>query len=314
MSNDIFEISDNKLKNIALISQFTDISRELGNIINKILSASNYSFTGYDCTSRVDIRLNAMEILVHDRLFMENYVTYIVKCCDLYKYDKEDSDVALINKDIEDCDSISEINKKSRCKTYKTNIIIIEKIINIYGEFLIKMRELVVRFLNSSSIYCDTSSFIDIKKNFANYKTKYLIYNKSAKTYKFKTTDPKIDIYKQILKKSMKEFNDIYRRYFNVIKYLTYKFNDNSTNNGIADKIITEIINNFNVYNSGDNKFISNNLIEKSIRLYKNNIYLKKDLSLLEQKKLNINIDNVSWSFIILIIIFAIILIEPTLI
>jgi hypothetical protein len=201
-------------------------------------------------------------------------------------------------------------------KLYKKNILNINKILYYYGEFLIEIRNSIIKLLNSSSIYCDKSNIINLNIKLNNYIKQ--IFNFRNNQYIFKSTseEPKINIYKSILSNSMNEFNNIYRKYFNIIKFLIIKnIKENNDYDYYTLKIIQEIINNYNIYNKNNNKYINKNLLNNAFILEcKEYINKFNKFTNKEKKELNINTNNISWSFIILVIIFAIILIEPTII
>jgi hypothetical protein len=197
---------------------------------------------------------------------------------------------------------------------YKTNLYYIDLILNYYGEFIKEVRAISIRLFNSSGIPCDAINAIDLSKKIDMYETKFF-YKTSDKKYKFKTAAT--SLYKKILENAINEFNNTYDKYFNIIRYISYtKLNVNSSPSLNDPKIIirNQIIANYNIYNSGDKKIMDNNLILKKIILEANQIYSRQPLMINERKKLDTNINNVSWSFVILIIIFAIILIEPIII
>ena len=201
-------------------------------------------------------------------------------------------------------------------KLYKKNILNINKILYYYGEFLIEIRNSIIKLLNSSSIYCDKSNIINLNIKLNNYIKQ--IFNFRNNQYIFKSTSeqPKINIYKSILSNSINEFNNIYRKYFNIIKFLIIKnIKENNDYDYYTLKIMQEIINNYNIYNKNNNKYINKNLLNNAFILEcKEYINKFNKFTNKEKKELNINTNNISWSFIILVIIFAIILIEPTII
>ena len=80
-------------------------------------------------------------------------------------------------------------------------------------------------------------------------------------------------------------------------------------------KLINKIINNYNLFASDENKHTINDFYKIIVKL-KSNFQSSKynTMDSLTLKKLNISTNNVSWSFVILIIIFTIILLEPLII
>jgi len=226
----------------------------------------------------------------------------------LYKNDKTTNEL----------ETIDNSNSNDLINTYKNNIININEIVYYYGEFLVEIRNIFIKLFNSSSIYCDKSNIININIKLNQY-IKQLFIKINSNNYKFKnsTDEPKIEIYKKILINTINEFNDIYNKYFNIIRFLLIKTIKTSTSDLDinSNKIIQEIINNYNIYNSGNLRYTKSNLINKFFTLEcKDYINKYNKLTLKDKNDLNNNINNISSSFIILVIIFAIILIEPTII
>lgn len=198
-------------------------------------------------------------------------------------------------------------------KNYEYNRGVINEIIKYYGLFLIQVRSIVIKLFNGSSIYCDTeTNDINIYTKIDEY---LLIITKNGKI-KTIQEEPRIEIYKKMLTTTVGEFNKLYRNYFNVIKVLIYKKKitiENDTNT--PDDIFEEIKNNYNLH-FPNNKYNKNSFInDKELKLRCDEFISKyKKMKIKEKEAININIDNVSWSFIILVIIFAIILLEPIII
>jgi hypothetical protein len=187
--------------------------------------------------------------------------------------------------------------------------------LDYYAHFLKDVRNLYINFFNTSLIKCDTGDTIDFKLKLKEYIENYLIKLRNN-NYIFNTKNKKIEIDKQILKNTMQEFNNIFRKYFNIIKYIAFvgiKSNDNI--DGTTKKIINEIINNYNIYNTGNEKYNDiNKLLVRNLKIPTDYFNKYNHLNLKNKKELELNINNISWSFIIIVIIFAIILIEPTII
>lgn len=240
-----------------------------------------------------------------DTTYLYTYL-YNLKTAHNLDTDKTDEEIA---------DDNFSVGEKPNLDLYKNNLYYIDLILNFYGDFIKDVRAITIRLFNNSGIPCDAINAIDLSKKIDMYETKFF-YKKSDKSYQFKTEAT--SLYKKILENAINEFNDTYDKYFNIIRYISYT-KLNATSSSLATdanfiKIRNQIIANYNIYNSGDKKFMDNNFILKKIILEANQIYSRQPLMINERKKLDTNINNVSWSFIILIIIFAIILIEPIII
>jgi len=223
----------------------------------------------------------------------------------------------------EQMDKINYTNEDTNATViaYKQNLIAIDNILNIYGEFIMKFRKIIIDLLNSTG-FCDEKAVINIdsklddyfrvvfEKNTSIEKNKYLEFS-----FKTKDKEPKIDIYKRILLMKMKETNELIIKYFNIIKYLSLNtIEKEATANVNQTKIINEIINNYNVFNKDNDKYNSAQLLTEEFKLQCNYDNKFNNFSNNDKTEQELNMSNVSWSFIILIIIFAIILIEPTII
>ena len=201
-------------------------------------------------------------------------------------------------------------------KTYNYNLFTINKIISYYNEFLLKVRKLAITFLTNSSVYCNSETVdIDIISKINEYVK--IMTKENGTKFKLDTEESRIKIYKKILQNTILEFNKLYVYYFNIIKYLIFKNiklpgNDIDTS---SKNIFREIKDNYNIYNNSD-KYIKEYFIkDRSVKLHCDefiNKYMK--LTTKEKEYIDINIDSVSWSFIVLVIIFAIILLEPIII
>jgi hypothetical protein len=206
----------------------------------------------------------------------------------------------------------------SLIKTYEYNIGTIKEITYYYSEFLIKVRSIVIKLLNSSSVYCNTESDdINIMQKLNDYIA--VMTKNNMKKFKIPTEEPNINIYKKILESSINEFNTIYRNYFNIIKVIIYKniknYSDKPSDN-LSLNIFREVLNNYNVHNINDNKYNKEDFINNLSIILKDKEYITKykNLNSKDKEILNLNIDSVSWGFIVLVIIFAIILLEPIII
>lgn len=227
---------------------------------------------------------------------------------------------------------ITRNNESENAKNYDYNRNYIDKAFDIYGEFLKEFRQAVVNLFTTTGVSCQYTDYIQIQDKLQDYYNKMFSNAGSAKIDKFifknSTQEPKIDIYLKVLELSIQQMNNLMIKYMNIIKvYLkSFELNPNvaSTSEKLKTLQITEsklmkiaknIKNNFNVFNKEYNRHTDDNLLKMAFNIdanYKPSKY--NNFTTADIKKMNISTDNVSWSFIILIIIFAIILIEPTLI
>jgi len=215
-------------------------------------------------------------------------------------------------------EELGEIEDNSLIEYYKYNLGIINEIGNYYSEFLLKVRDLVIGLFNSSSIYCDTQT-TDI--NLFKKVDAYLVFMTTGSKYdrKFKTQaeENKIEIYKKILKDKIKEFNDLYFKYFNIIKILIFnKIKYIDTTSEEDKKIFDEVKSIYNIHAGNEKRYNENEFInDNSITITENEFFNKYiNLNTKEKELLSYNTDSVSWGFVVLVIIFAIILLEPTII
>jgi len=236
------------------------------------------------------------------------YDDYLIK----KNFTKEEMDKIDYNKDE---------NGEIIVKSYKDNLIAIDNILNIYGEFILKFRKIIIDLLNSTG-YCDEKAVINIDSKLDDYYKNVFKKNNSIDKnnkldFSFKTKDeePKIDIYKKILYIKINETNVLIQKYFNIIKFLSLKtINTETTLDNEQIKIINEIINNYNIFNKDNDKYNLSDLLNEEFKLQCNYDNKFNNFSNNDKTEQELNMSNVSWSFIILIIIFAIILIEPTII
>ena len=229
---------------------------------------------------------------------------------------------------------------KTRINYYKLNEKKIDLALDLYKEFLIKFRELIIELFNNTGISCEYSDYIDINQKLKEYiKKLFSNINNDITLYKFKDEnkeEPKIGIYRRILQLMMGKINDLFNKYLNLMKIYIKSFEISSGNLGgiietftssstststststiSRDKMINKLINNYNIFNLDTEKHIGDDLKKIYFRINDSNYSKSKydNFDTIDLKKLKISTDNVSWSFIILIIIFAIILIEPTII
>jgi len=206
-------------------------------------------------------------------------------------------------------------------KQYKFNMSAIEEILKIYEEYILEFRKIIVNLFNSVG-YCNSASVINIDQQLNDYYKKvfkkndkptddtYLIY-----TFKLSTEEPFIEIYKKKLLEAINEVNTLFIKYFNIMKFLTlYTIKPANAPTAFQSNIISEIINNYNVFNKDNNKYTETELLNEPFKVQCNYMNKFSNFSLKDKTEQEINMNNVSWSFIILVIIFAIILLEPTII
>jgi hypothetical protein len=228
---------------------------------------------------------------------------------------------------------ITRTNNGEDAKNYDYNRSYIDNAFDIYGEFLKEFRLAIINLLTTTGISCQYTDYIEIQDKLQEYYNKMFSNAGSVKSIdkfvlKNTTQEPKIDIYRKVLELSIEQINSLMVKYMNIIKVYLKSFEVNPDVTPSADKLKTlqsadnkinmvaeKIKNNFNVFNKEYNRHTNDSLLKMNFRIdsnYKPSKYEK--FTSADMKKLNISTDNVSWSFIILIIIFAIILIEPTLI
>lgn len=206
-------------------------------------------------------------------------------------------------------------------KQYKFNMSSIEEILKIYEEYILEFRKIIVDLFNSVG-YCNSASVINIDQQLKDYYKKVFIKNTTTLDdtyliYNFKTTtdEPFIEIYKKKLFDAINNANTLFIKYFNIMKFLTlYTIKSATTSTPFQNNITSEIINNYNVFNKDNNKYTDNNLFQEPFKVQCNYMNKFSNFSLKDKTEQEINMNNVSWSFIILVIIFAIILLEPTII
>lgn len=208
-------------------------------------------------------------------------------------------------------------------KQYNKNIAAVEKILENYKNYILEFRKTIVDLFNSVG-YCNSDSVINIDQQLNDYykkvfikntkptDDKYLIYN-----FKPSADEPFIEIYKKKLMEAMTNVNTLFIKHFNIMKFLTLftiKPVAATTQTQSEINIISEIINNYNVFNKDNNKYTETELLNEPFKVQCNYMNKFSNFSLKDKTEQEINMNNVSWSFIILVIIFAIILLEPTII
>jgi hypothetical protein len=270
--------------------------------------------------SKIDDKLN--EIKRNLKYIIYNDDTEIDRICKLINsealfYNTFLSNINYSQEELED--KIDNTKKTKLINHYKNNMAAIEEILNVYAEYILEFRKIIVDLFNSVG-YCNISSVINIDQKLNDYYKKVFIKNENitddnylAFRFKEPAEEPYINIYKKKLLEQMKRVNNLFVIKFNTIKYLmvTAITAEVQTNN--KKNIIGEIKNNYNVFNK-DNKYTYQELIKKPFKLQCNYTNKFNKFSLKDKTEQEINMNNVSWSFIILVIIFAIILLEPTII
>lgn len=200
---------------------------------------------------------------------------------------------------------------------YDYNLYLINKVFDIYQELLIDCRKIFIELFNNLMISCDYTNFINIDEKIAELDKKLL--NNGKTDFKTVSNEPAINIYKKIIENIINKLNISLRKHINIIKIYIRSFEMVSESSSISksdkSKLINKIINNYNLFASDENKHIINDFYKIIVKL-KSNFQSSKynTMDSLTLKKLNISTNNVSWSFVILIIIFTIILLEPLII
>ena len=182
----------------------------------------------------------------------------------------------------------------------------------------------MIELFNSAEIYCENDdSIININTKLNTFLNKLFVFGDTNIdfnrqnyfiTYTYKTDDAKINLYKKVMELYITKIGNEYLRFFNIIKVI-YR-NDLVDTNDKPNKLEYNIINNYNFFNKDTRKHTLDNLIRNPdlIVKVKNNLNKYSSYDTNKILKLNLSINNVSWSFVILMIIFAIFLIEPIII
>ena len=191
---------------------------------------------------------------------------------------------------------------------YKDNKYLINIILNTYKNLLLEFRKYIIELLEST-ISCDNNENINIELKLNEYLNVI-----TAKDNEFKTIakEPKIELYKKILNNYITKIDNLFKKHFNVMIYIFDNFSSSRTDNTITE-LLSNIIFNYNFFND-EIKHNSKEFINKDLNL-KCNYYNKyNNITTKDLNKIKTNSDNVSYSFFILNIIFAIVLLEPTII
>jgi len=212
---------------------------------------------------------------------------------------------------------------------YMNNLNNINNIFEKYKEFLMLFREKIIKLFNSTEVYCeDGNSTININMKLNNYISKIFNFESNPEFKDFNTTnyfqiykikatdnekDPKLEIYLKILKFYMEDINNILKKVIKIIKII-YILDFDKLSQQTSNKLEYNIINNYNFYNKDTKKHTKMNLdnnFEINLKNFENKYsFYDTDKNL----KLNLSINNINWSFVIIIIIIAIFLLEPIII
>jgi hypothetical protein len=217
-------------------------------------------------------------------------------------------------------------------KLYLYNLNYINDIFDYYKNFLEEFRILIIELFNSTEVNCNNNDdVININSKLITYLNK-IIYNNigdprinkfvlTETNYIFKDNnnqDPKkkeanIGIYKKILEATIDKLNTMFRKYLNKIKTI-YNLKFDTTEETSSNNLEKNIISNYNFFNKETKKHLSQNLLKKSININKDDINKYDNYDSERLLKLNLSINNVGWSFVIIMIIIAIFLMEPIII
>jgi len=207
---------------------------------------------------------------------------------------------------------------KNEGELYNQNLNLIDKAFDIYEEFLIDCRNIFIELFNNLKISCSYTNYINVNEKIVELDN--VLLNKDKNGFKDNKNEPAIDIYKKIIENTIGKLDKSLKKHINIIKIYVRLFQSIETGGvgiNIANKteIIQKIINNYNLFANDEDKHTSNDFYKFYIKLKSNFVSNKyNSFDSLDLKKMNISTNNVSWSFIILIIIFAIILLEPLII
>ena len=265
--------------------------------------------------STINKRINTIKNNLKYSIYTDEEITKYIAVID---NDNKFYEIFLIKNNFskEKIDKIDVTITNEIIKQYKKNIIAIDEILKYYAEYTLEFRKIVIALFNTVG-YCDGSSVVNIDQRLNDYYNKVFIkHNDKYLAFSFKSNvdEPLIDVYKKQLLEKMKEANNLFVKYFNIIKFLVrYTITNNAVDTNQSN-IIEEIKNNYNVFNKDNDKYIDTDLIDYQFKVQCNYTNRYNNFSLKDKTEQDININNVSWSFIILIIIFAVILIEPTII
>jgi hypothetical protein len=214
-------------------------------------------------------------------------------------------------------------------KLYLYNLNYINDIFDYYKNFLEEFRILIIELFNSTEVNCNNNDdVININSKLITYLNK-ITYISSEKINKFdfsdnyyfkhiiateiKKKEVNIGIYKKILEATIDKLNTMFRKYLNKIKAI-YNLKFDTTEETSSNNLEKNIISNYNFFNKETKKHLSQNLLKKSININKDDINKYDNYDSERLLKLNLSINNVGWSFVIIMIIIAIFLMEPIII
>jgi hypothetical protein len=213
----------------------------------------------------------------------------------------------------------SEINQESDenkeyTVMYKGNLHLINKAFDTYEELLKECRKIFIELFNVFNISCDYTNFLNKHEKIKELNKKYL----NDKETEIEPTI-KNEFYKKMIYLILEKLDDTIKKYINIIKVYIRQVEFYSVSGNIKTddrkNIINKIINNYNLYAKDEDKHTDGDLKELQVKLEKKfRISKYNTMDSMELKKMNISMNNVSWSFTILVIIFAIILLEPLII
>jgi len=212
---------------------------------------------------------------------------------------------------------------------YMNNLNKINIIFDEYKEFLTSFRDNIIKLFNSTEVYCeDNKSTINVNSKLNNYISKifnlddypqYRDFNISNyfQSYTIKASDdeknPKLNIYLKILQFYSQKINEELIKYIRIIKIIYVKDFDKLSQQK-SNKLEYNVINNYNFFNK-DTKKHTRTSLDSNFQIDIKNFINKYALYDTDKNlKLNLSINNISWSFVILIIIIAIFLLEPIII
>jgi hypothetical protein len=210
-------------------------------------------------------------------------------------------------------------------KFYQYNLKYIDMIFDYYKDFLIEFRTLIIELFNSTEVVCeDKENVININNKLNNYLSKMFTGSKDFNneknildhgfSFKLSSTESKIEIYKRNLKLKIDSFNNLFSKYYNIIKVIYIKGFENPDETGNTNNLEYNIISNYNYFNKDTTKHIDKHLLKFLININNENKNKYDNYDSERLLKLNLSMNNISWSFVILMIIIAIFLIEPIII
>lgn len=313
---------EQSIANFFVSTTLYDASRNIDNNLRTFLIIIKNIFVenpnGFD--NHIQQLKNNLKNIIYDESKIKDFSSFPVSDKDINKFNND-----FLIKDVSNNDLLKIDNTKTNdyINTYMNNLNNINKIFDEYKNFLEFFRENIIELFNSTEVYCENGkSTININSKLNNYISKifdtvYGDFNISnyLKSYKFKNVakESKIDIYEKILKFYMTKINTELIKYIKIIKII-YILDFDKLTEQKSNKLEYNIINNYNFFNKDTRKHTLMNLDNEfkiDIKKYQNKYAIyNTDKNL----KLNLSINNINWSFVILIIIIAIFLLEPIII